>query len=183
MLFALFLTSFAIQWVTLERLPRLPFNTVLDDVVLHVVVSLFVGGIGQAASYRLGRELAQGSSILDSSAEGADDVSTRLNRFDFVAAFYLDCATGAVILLYLTFYSVLGRFRKAYREGYSGNTTRAGNKNKTTGSLRPWVAGKDYRNKAVRPVAGNLWSVDLTDDFVKHGSFLGMGTLVEPEEF
>ena len=30
---ALFLTCFAIQWVTLERLPRLPFNTVFDNIV------------------------------------------------------------------------------------------------------------------------------------------------------
>ena len=32
LLFALFLTCFAIQWVLLERLPKFPYLTVLDNV-------------------------------------------------------------------------------------------------------------------------------------------------------
>ncbi|CAD7958878.1 unnamed protein product [Amoebophrya sp. A25] len=185
MLFALFLTSFAIQWVTLERLPRLPFNTVLDDVVLHVVVSLATAGLGQGISYRVGREVAQGelpaeetgSSGRSSSASDLDvDVSRRLNAFDFTLASYVDIATVFIIITYLIAYSLLGRFRKAFREGRVL-------KGATTGALRPWVAGKDFRNKVIRPGQGSLWTLDLTDELTRLGSFLGMGVLVEPAEF
>ena len=52
---ALFLTVYAIQWVTIERLPRLPFNTVLDSVAETVVGILIFNLAGMCVSFRAGR--------------------------------------------------------------------------------------------------------------------------------
>ena len=52
---ALFLTVYAIQWVTIERLPRLPFNTVLDGVAESVVGILIFNLAGMCVSFRAGR--------------------------------------------------------------------------------------------------------------------------------
>ena len=43
---ALFLTCFAIQWVILERLPRLPFLTILDHVFFSAVFCPSIIGAG-----------------------------------------------------------------------------------------------------------------------------------------
>ena len=37
---ALFLTIFGIQWLSIERLPRLPFNTILDTVASSAIAGL-----------------------------------------------------------------------------------------------------------------------------------------------
>jgi hypothetical protein len=52
---ALFLTVYAIQWVTIERLPRLPFNTVLDSVAETVVGILILNVVGMCIAFRAGR--------------------------------------------------------------------------------------------------------------------------------
>lgn len=52
---ALFLTVYAIQWVTVERLPRLPFNTVLDGVAESVVAVLIFNVVGMCVAFRAGR--------------------------------------------------------------------------------------------------------------------------------
>ncbi|CAD7953748.1 unnamed protein product [Amoebophrya sp. A120] len=177
MLFALFLTAFAIQWVTLERLPRLPFNTVLDDVVSHVVVSLMIAATGQGFSYRIAREAAQEETTL---VDAMTLVDTRMKNFDFQIATIIDLTTAFVIVFYLIVYSYLKRFRTAWRQG---KNLAVSAKNLVKGALRPWVNGKEYRNKAVRPCEGNCWRVDLTQEFTDSGSFLGMGVLTEAEEF
>ena len=52
---ALIFTVYAIQWVTIERLPRLPFATVLDGVAQRVVASLMMILIGARVAHRAGR--------------------------------------------------------------------------------------------------------------------------------
>ena len=53
---ALFLTTYAVQWIVIERLPRLPFSTVLDHVAQSVVTALLLMCLVSLASYRLGRD-------------------------------------------------------------------------------------------------------------------------------
>ncbi|CAD7965670.1 unnamed protein product [Amoebophrya sp. A120] len=55
-LLALFLTCFAIQWTLLERLPKFPFLTVLDNVAYSVVIALFLMGSGFCIAYYTCRE-------------------------------------------------------------------------------------------------------------------------------
>ncbi|CAD7953743.1 unnamed protein product [Amoebophrya sp. A120] len=160
MLFALFLTSFAIQWVTLERLPRLPFNTVLDDVVSHVVVSLMIAATGQGFSYRIAREAAQEGAASSVDFEMARVVQTRMARFDFQIATIIDMVTCVVILVYLIIYSFLKRFRTAWVQGKQLKGAKAG-------ALRPWSEGKEFKHKAIRPEPGNVWRIDLTKEFTE----------------
>eukprot|EP00929_Paragymnodinium_shiwhaense_P114835 TRINITY_DN83351_c0_g1_i1.p1 TRINITY_DN83351_c0_g1~~TRINITY_DN83351_c0_g1_i1.p1 ORF type:complete len:492 (-),score=68.88 TRINITY_DN83351_c0_g1_i1:288-1763(-) len=51
----LFLTCFAVQWLTLDRLPRVSYNTVFDHVVLSVGMAIFAVSLGSCASYSIGR--------------------------------------------------------------------------------------------------------------------------------
>ena len=50
---ALFLTVFAIQWIAIERLPRLPFSTILDTVAQCAIGGLMMMLVGACASYKL----------------------------------------------------------------------------------------------------------------------------------
>ena len=43
---ALFLTVFAIQWIAIERLPRLPFSTILDTVAQCAIGGLMMMLVG-----------------------------------------------------------------------------------------------------------------------------------------
>mmetsp|Transcript_4815 Transcript_4815/g.11847 ORF Transcript_4815/g.11847 Transcript_4815/m.11847 type:complete len:531 (-) Transcript_4815:417-2009(-) len=48
LIFAMFLTCFALQWIVLDRLPRVPYMTVLDGIITIVNGSLLLMGLGSA---------------------------------------------------------------------------------------------------------------------------------------
>ncbi|CAD7969386.1 unnamed protein product [Amoebophrya sp. A120] len=48
LIFAMFLTCFALQWIVLDRLPRVPYMTVLDTIISLVNASLLLMGVGSA---------------------------------------------------------------------------------------------------------------------------------------
>jgi hypothetical protein len=50
---AIFLTVFGIQWITIERLPRLQFSTILDQVVSSAIAGLMPMLVGACAAYKL----------------------------------------------------------------------------------------------------------------------------------
>ena len=52
---AIFLTCFAIQWLITERLPRIPYLTILDHFVFAAVSTLCVMSFGQCVSYSVGK--------------------------------------------------------------------------------------------------------------------------------
>ncbi|CAD7940716.1 unnamed protein product [Amoebophrya sp. A25] len=90
---ALFLTLFAIQWTLLERLPKFPFLTVLDNVAYAVIIALFLMGAGFCFAYFAARVRL----VLPA----ADDSSTTTNvlhlaqndhdlRKEFIIKFDLD---------------------------------------------------------------------------------------------
>eukprot|EP00392_Amoebophrya_sp_AT5.2_P013960 g14093.t1 len=90
LLVAVFLTCFAIQWIITERLPRVPYLTILDHIVFASVVSLCVTACGMCVAYGIGagrhftREHAGGS----------------LEQFDMETARLIDlCVAGALFLL------------------------------------------------------------------------------------
>ena len=116
---ALFLTMYAIQYVTIERLPRSPFATVFDNVCQSVIGSLVAMVIGQCIAYRIGRRRT------------ATDFS-----FDPAAAERVDLITMGVVLCYLLFYSV--GFCCVYR------VYRA---KRTSGAWRTWHEGPEQRNR------------------------------------
>ena len=116
---ALFLTTYAIQYVTIERLPRLPFATVFDNVCQSVVGSLVAMVIGQCIGYRVARRRT-----------GTDF------SFDAVAAERVDLITMAVVFGYLLLYSLgfccLYRVYRARR---------------SSGAWRTWNEGPEQRNR------------------------------------
>ena len=150
---ALFLTTYAIQYVTIERLPRLPFATVFDNVCQSVVLSLVLLVIGQCAAYRVARP-ALGS----------------LDPFDTLLAERVDLAVILSVFAYLLFYSfgfcVLFRVRLAMR---------------TSGARRAWHEGPEQRNRWPVQEAYRLTLDDAFQ--TRHGkTFLGSGDPVARAE-
>jgi len=85
LLFALFLTCFAIQWVVVERLPNLPFLTILDEVAFFSVLFLFAIAGTQCCVYRLTRF----SVLLDESAAvGAGSLSDEMQKLARTVVFF-----------------------------------------------------------------------------------------------
>ncbi|GMI25751.1 hypothetical protein TrRE_jg13588, partial [Triparma retinervis] len=89
---ALFLTVYAIQWVTIERLPRLPFSTIMDGVAQSVVRALILTAAGACVSFRVGRP-PEGCS-----GECGDD-------FDTAAAEKIDLIFAVIVLVYIVGWS------------------------------------------------------------------------------
>ncbi|CAD7966481.1 unnamed protein product [Amoebophrya sp. A25] len=54
LLVAIFLTCFAIQWIITERLPRVPYLTILDHMVFGAVMSLCWSAAGSCLAYAVG---------------------------------------------------------------------------------------------------------------------------------
>ena len=156
----LFLSCYAIQWVTIERLPRLPFNTVLDDITSSVVITLLVIAVTQSVCYEL----------------GAWEDETNGSDFDWRHARKCDRISAGVIIAFFLVYCV--GFKFAYKvwlwtcsEGH--------------GASRSWASGGQYRNKKCRAI--EAWELEITDEFLaRNKSYLGTGTeikLDEGEEF
>ena len=50
---AMFLTCFAIQWVVLDRLPSVPYLTILDRITFVTILALFLMALGSCVVYRI----------------------------------------------------------------------------------------------------------------------------------
>lgn len=152
----LFLTSFAVQFVSVERLPRLPFATTFDQVTNSVMATLAVMVVGQCVAYQLG--------------VGGSWSMTDESPFDRRLATTVDYAVAACSLCYLACYSLL------YRVVYCVRHSR-----RTSGANARWRDGPFFRN---RWVADEGWRVELNERFheAHRSKFLGMGEpVVEPE--
>ncbi|GMH81653.1 hypothetical protein TrVE_jg3075 [Triparma verrucosa] len=153
---ALFLTVYAIQWVTIERLPRLPFNTVLDSVAESVVGILIFNLAGMCVAFRAGRP-----------EEGC--FGDCLN-FDTDAAEVWDYRFAAISTILVLGYSIL------YQVVYNSWKIQ-----KKSGWNRPWPLGSTLFNKRMRCYKGfRLWTDEAWGE--KHGKkFMGEGVPESPE--
>ena len=154
---ALFLTCFAIQWVILERLPRLPFLTILDHIFFSSVLCLFIIGAGNCAANIAGNP-------------------RRVQGFDYEASDAVDYAAAATVFAFVHFFTIgyrwLWQMRTLQRRG--------------GGADRTWSQGKEMRNKLFSPVAGQTWRLAIDNHFVTRAAnkvFLGMGSAVESDSF
>ncbi|GMH77122.1 hypothetical protein TL16_g10075 [Triparma laevis f. inornata] len=154
---ALFLTVYAIQWVTIERLPRLPFNTVLDSVAESVVGILIFNLAGMCVAFRAGRP-----------EEGC--FGDCLN-FDIDAAQVWDTRFAAISTILVLGYSVM--YQVVYQSWKIS---------KKSGWTRTWPNGPTLFNKRMRVYdqGFRLWTDEAFGE--KHGKkFMGEGVL-EPGE-
>ena len=153
---ALFLTVYAIQWVTIERLPRLPFATILDRVAHNIVGSLITLVIGACLSYRLGRPV-HGCGL------GCPD-------FDLELAETVDIITLCIVVAYTFVYSFLWE-----------TIHRAWVISKAAGWSRTWGEGKGMGNTSFVVEEGKAWQLQTTEEwFDKHeNKFMGEGTQVD----
>ena len=155
---ALFLTVYAIQWVTIERLPRLPFATVLDGVAQSAVGSLIALVIGACFSYRMGRPRGGcGLGCLE---------------FDLATAELIDFTVLGITFVYLFFYSFL--YEVIYR---------ASRVSQAFGWSRPWSEGPSISNKRFRVVKGKAWQLQTSEEWfsIHETKFMGEGTPVDAE--
>ena len=156
---ASFAAVYAIQYVTIERLPRLPFSTIYDGVAQSVVTALLTTVAGACVSFRAGRP--EGGC----SGECGDD-------FDTSAAEKWDVLFAAAVACYIVFYSfayhVLWQSRRV--EDMYGWT-------------RPWVRGPNMSNKWFTPKEGETWRLYTTEEWADvHGKkFMGEGEHVDRE--
>ena len=148
---ALFLTTYAVQWIVIERLPRLPFSTVLDHVAQSVVTALLLMCLVSLASYRLGRD-------------GCDDDGC---GFDRKLGERVDAVGAAVVAAFLLLETV------AYRIVYSVS------RSTKTGWSRPWRKGGYLRNKRFVPYEAYRLVTDEAFVAVNGRSFLGAGARVD----
>ena len=113
---ALFLTVFGIQWISIERLPRLPFSTILDTVAQCAISGLMLMLVGSCASYKLARPR-------DGSC-GPDHCP----GFDLDTARFVDWIVMAVAAAYIVVYALL--YGLLYRRWKT---------NAEVGWARPWT--------------------------------------------
>ena len=153
MISTLFLTTYAIQHVSIDRLPRLPFGTAFDSVVQSVLFSLVGMVVGQCAAYRVARP-----------HPSSDE------PFDTLQAERVDYITLGLMSFYLLAYSI--GFCCLYRVYLI---------RKLSGAMRPWCSGPDIRNRWPVIEGYRLWFDDTFAQ--KHGkSFLGQGVaMAHPE--
>ncbi|CAD7973414.1 unnamed protein product [Amoebophrya sp. A25] len=100
----MFLTCFAVQWITMDRLPRVAYLTVFDDIVLGVGSALFFMSCGAGVSKLLYRKWSR---------RNADD-SGGVHPDDFDAVF--GASLAGLFLLYVVYCLVykVKRDRKRY---------------------------------------------------------------------
>jgi hypothetical protein len=153
LILALFLTCFAIQWTLLERLPKFPFLTVLDNVAYSVVMSLFLMGAGFCVSYFVAREKTH--------KECNDPSCITYNLWKGETA---DAVFAGLVACYLFLYSLA--YKLIYLVFFNKKTL-------SGGAYRRWCEGLTPRNKFFR--ATQAWKIVINDAFIKRGVFLGMG--------
>ena len=153
---ALFLTVYAIQWVTIERLPRLPFSTVLDGVAQSCVLSLIMIVIGACLAHRVGRP--KGGCWAD------------CLDFDLPAAEMVDYTSASIVLVYIFGYSLF------YETVYSANKVSL-----ESGWSRPWVLGKSLFNLNFVPLEGLAYRLETTEAWYDKymNKYLGEGAVVD----
>ena len=160
---ALFLTAFAVQWVTIERLPRLPFSTILDHVAQSVVNALVLMCIVALISYRLGRPPNSCSANDDGDDDEIDSCT-----FNKELGAFIDIAGAALVMGFLLLETIGFRiFFSVWRS------------TKVTGWNRPWCEGLFLLNK--RFVPHEAYRLITDEAFVaRNGSkFLGAGKRIE----
>jgi len=178
LLFALFLTCFAIQWVVLERLPNLPFLTLLDEVAFSAVSYLFLIALGQCVTYRVCRRVVE---LPDPVPSGGTDAFSLVNDANLrkllrtsvlidreECAIMLDLCCGAAVLAALIFYSIgyklLFHVRRVQQR---------------SGMLRPWLEGP--RGGFFKPVEGFLYRLSNLQEKAERAK--SMGTLIPVAEW
>ncbi|GMH91070.1 hypothetical protein TrST_g10010 [Triparma strigata] len=155
---ALFFTVYAIQWVTIERLPRLPFSTVLDGVAQSVVSALILIAVGTCVSFKMGRPKG------GCSGECGDD-------FDTEKAEVYDRIFAVVVMLYVGGYSFL--YHVIYKSKQNENEH---------GWTRPWVAGRAMSNKWFGPIEAYRLVTDEEFEDRTNKKFMGEGNRVEKND-
>ena len=148
---ALFLTVYAIQWVTIERLPRLPFSTIMDGVAQSVVRALILTAAGACVSFRVGRP-PEGCS-----GECGDD-------FDTAAAEKIDLIFAVIVLVYIVGWSY------SYHVIYMSKMI-----SDEHGWARPWGMGKAMSNKWFEPRKAYRLMTDDNWFDVHNTKFMGEG--------
>ena len=159
----LFLSIYAVQWITAGHIPRLPFKTVLDNVRESVSAVLMLILIGNVVAYHLARPPR------DCARRFADfDEALERYAFDDEKADAVDMTCSLLVLAYVSLFSV----------GYS-TVYAAWNANRRTGASRPWCKGPYLRNKRFRPTS-EAYHLRVDDAFAaRHGKkFLGQGERV-----
>ncbi|CAD7960011.1 unnamed protein product [Amoebophrya sp. A120] len=87
----MFLTCFAVQWITMDRLPRVAYLTVFDDIVLGVGAALFFMSCGAGVAKMLQRKWNRGN--------GENNGIAHPDDFDFA----FGVALGVVFVLYVIY--------------------------------------------------------------------------------
>jgi hypothetical protein len=152
---------YAIQWVTIERLPRLPFSTVLDSVAQCVVSSLIFTVTGACLAYRAGRP------------QGGCGI-TECEEFNTNAAEKVDIlfasAVSVFVIGYCFVYLVCVKAKRISR---------------AHGWARPWITGTKLGNKWFKPKEGQAYRLYTDEAWAdKHeNKFMGEGTPVSAEEW
>lgn len=193
-LFGLFLSCFAIQWVLVERLPRLPVRTVLDDVVFRVVFGLAFMALGQCAAFQLGLRVSVASWSFGGGSTSSGPTSTSAGfkeededvvyventvsaraggPFNEDIAETADWVVAGLSLAYLAgrgfAFGLLWRVRQLSRE---------------FGCFRPWAKGREFKHRTLHMVPGRCFRLDILPEWPSGAaSFLGMGREVSVDEF
>ena len=164
---ALFLTVFGIQWLSIERLPRLPFNTILDTVASSAIAGLMLMLVGACTAYKLAQPTGGRCGGGDGACAEEDDF-----LFDYGTAATVDMvvtvAAGVFIVCYAFLYGLLYQRSKINRE---------------VGWSRPWREGKSLGNMKFAPHKGMAYRLYTTEAWAEEheNKFMGEGTAVNFE--
>mmetsp|Transcript_18089 Transcript_18089/g.45357 ORF Transcript_18089/g.45357 Transcript_18089/m.45357 type:complete len:630 (-) Transcript_18089:150-2039(-) len=161
----LFLTCFAIQWTLLERLPKFPFLTVLDNVAYSVVVALFLMGAGFCLAYTVARRKIVVDPLGQTTQAGEATGREFSVSFDLDRGEAVDRVCGTLLAGYWLVWCIGYKFVWVV---FFSKKTRCG------GAFRRWRDGTELRNKMFKPC--RAWRIALSPEFFAGGVFLGQGT-------
>ncbi|CAD7967852.1 unnamed protein product [Amoebophrya sp. A120] len=157
LLFGMFLTGFAIQWTILDRLPRVPYLTVLDKFIFMVVVILLTVGLGSCCAFLVWRSEEEGDGedgsnlYSSSSGSGRRSLSALHKPFDSLASKTDFCFCAFVLSAFAFGHWRL--FRAVTRQNDLGN-----------GMYRKWVQGGNWYNAGAEIVIGYRLRLDSSGD-------------------
>ena len=152
---ALFLTVFAIQWIAIERLPRLPFSTILDTVAQCAIGGLMMLLVGSCASYKF------------SAPSNGKCAPGDCPGFKMEQARRVDRLTLIVVLVYVVGYAFL-----------YGLVYQCLQINRECGCFRPWTRGKSIGNTRFAPHPGQAWRLYTSEKWadLHENKFMGEGS-------
>ncbi|CAD7947233.1 unnamed protein product [Amoebophrya sp. A120] len=135
LIFAMFLTCFALQWIVLDRLPRVPYMTVLDTIITIVNASLLLMGVGFAVTaVILSREqFSLFSDEIDGSNYSLDEIVNQVRVPEYSLS-QIRQADRCDRVMQIVVVSCLIPFHIYVWFGVRSNR-------KTEGMYRPWSAG------------------------------------------